>query len=45
VFLYKFVEEQVEEENLFRDIVQLLEYAGESLHAVLMLDSRLGQRK
>ncbi len=45
VFLMKFVEEQVEEEKIFSEILQLLEYAGETPQTILMLNAKLGQRK
>lgn len=45
VFLNWFVEEQVEEEEIFQDILQKLEFAGETPQAVLFLDSKLGQRQ
>ena len=45
VFLMKFVEEQVEEEKIFSEILQLLEYAGETPQTVLMLNAKLGQRQ
>jgi len=44
VFLMKFVEEQVEEEKIFTDILQILEYAGETPQTVLMLNVKLAQR-
>ncbi len=45
VFLHWFVEEQVEEEKMFSDILQLLELAGETPQALLMLNAKLGERK
>ncbi|MEB3806751.1 MAG: ferritin [Desulfurococcales archaeon] len=45
VFLHWFVTEQVEEEKIFQEILQLLEFSGETPQAVLMLNARLGQRK
>ncbi len=45
VFLYKLVEEQVEEEKLFSDLLQKLELAGESPQALLFLDAKLAERK
>ncbi len=45
VFLIWFVEEQVEEEKMFSEILQLLEYAGETPQAILMLNAHLAQRK
>ena len=44
VFLNWFVEEQVEEEKIFSEIVQLLEYAGENPQTILQLNARLGSR-
>ncbi len=45
VFLQWFVQEQVEEEKSFAEILQLLEYAGEKPQSILMLNSHLAQRK
>ena len=44
-FLHWFVGEQVEEEKMFSDILQLLEFAGETPQALLMLDAKLSERK
>ena len=44
-FLKWFVDEQVEEEKIFAEIVQLLEFAGEEPQTLLILDSRLGERR
>ncbi len=44
VFLHWFIEEQVEEEALFSDLVWRVEMAGEQPQALLMLDSMLGER-
>ena len=45
VFLHWFIEEQVEEEKSFAEILQALQLAGESPQALLLLDQRLAQRK
>lgn len=45
VFLNWFIQEQVEEEKSFAEILQLLEYVGEKPHTVLMLNAKLAQRK
>ena len=45
VFLNWFVNEQVEEEKIFGEILQLLEFTGATPQALLVLDSRLAQRK
>ncbi len=45
VFLHWFIEEQVEEEQVFSEIKQMLEFAGETPQTLLILNSRLAQRK
>lgn len=45
VMLNWFVEEQVEEEKNASDVIALLKMAGESGHALIMLDRQLGSRK
>ncbi|MCE4618930.1 MAG: ferritin [Desulfurococcales archaeon] len=45
VFLYWFITEQVEEEKAFQELLQVLEYAGETPQTVLMLNAKLAQRK
>jgi len=45
VFLHWFIDEQVEEEKTFSEILGMLKLTQEQPHALLMLDSRLGQRK
>ncbi|MCE4620634.1 MAG: ferritin [Desulfurococcales archaeon] len=45
VFLSWFVEEQVEEEKQFSEILQLLELAGETPQSLLLLNAKLGERK
>ncbi len=45
VMLNWFVEEQVEEEKNASDVIALLNMAGESGHALIMLDRQLGARK
>lgn len=45
VMLNWFVEEQVEEEKSASDIIAVLERAGDSGHAMIMLDRQLAQRK
>lgn len=44
VLLQWFISEQVEEEKSAGDIVDKLEFAGDSPSAILVLDERLGQR-
>lgn len=44
VLLQWFISEQVEEEKSTGDIVDKLEFAGDSPGAILVLDERLGQR-
>ena len=44
-FLQWFVTEQVEEEKNASDVVERLKLAGDSKHALLMLDTELGARK
>ena len=43
-FLNKFIEEQREEEDTFRDLVEQLERVHESWNGLYILDSKLGQR-
>jgi len=43
-FLQWFVDEQVEEEETFQDIVDKLELIGDNVQALLMLDAELAQR-
>jgi ferritin len=43
-FLQWFVDEQVEEEESFQNIVDKLELIGDNVHALLMLNSELAQR-
>lgn len=43
-FLQWFVDEQVEEEETFQEIVDKLEFIGDNVHAILMLDAELAQR-
>jgi len=43
-FLQWFIDEQVEEEENDRDIIQRLELIGESGHGLFMLDRELGER-
>lgn len=45
VLLQWFISEQVEEEKNAGDIVDKLEFAGDSPSAVFVLDERVGQRK
>lgn len=45
VLLQWFISEQVEEEKSAGDIVDKLEFAGDSPSAILVLDERLGQRQ
>ncbi len=45
VFLNWFVQEQVEEEKSFAEMLQLLEYTKETPQAILMLNAHLAQRK
>lgn len=45
VMLNWFIEEQVEEEKSASDVIGLLQMAGESGHALVMLDRQLGARK
>jgi len=45
VFLHWFVNEQVEEEKIFSEILQLLKYGGETPQLVLILDRQLAERK
>jgi ferritin len=44
-FLHWFINEQVEEEKIFQEILQILEYSGETPQAVLMLNAKLAERK
>lgn len=44
-FLNWFVEEQVEEESTFRDLLARMEMVGGRGHGMLMLDGKLGERK
>lgn len=43
-FLRTYVDEQVEEEENFRDVLQLFELAGKDKAAMFQVDSYLGQR-
>ena len=43
-FLNQFIEEQREEEDTFRDLVEQLERVHESWNGLYILDSKLGQR-
>jgi len=45
VFLHWFIQEQVEEEKTFSEILQTLKYAGETPQVVLILDRQLAERK
>lgn len=45
VFLHWFVEEQVEEEKTFNEILQTLKLAGETPQTLLIMDRELAQRK
>lgn len=45
VFLHWFVEEQVEEEDSARQLVDMLRLAGDKGHALMMIDRQLAQRK
>ena len=45
VFLQWFIDEQVEEEKTFMEILGKLKLAGEVPQALLMLDAKLGERK
>ncbi|MCE4615174.1 MAG: ferritin [Desulfurococcales archaeon] len=45
VFLHWFIDEQVEEEKTFSEILGMLKLTQEQPHALLMLDSRLAQRE
>ena len=45
VFLQWFIEEQVEEEKTFAEILGKLELSGETPQALLLMDSKLGERK
>jgi len=45
VFLHWFVNEQVEEEKIFSEILQLLRYGGETPQLILILDRQLAERK
>ncbi|ADM28135.1 Ferroxidase [Ignisphaera aggregans DSM 17230] len=45
VFLHWFINEQVEEEKTFSEILQILKYAGETPQIVLILDRQLAERK
>ncbi|MCE4614517.1 MAG: ferritin, partial [Desulfurococcales archaeon] len=45
VFLHWFIDEQVEEEKTFSEILGMLKLTSEQPHALLMLDSRLAQRE
>jgi ferritin len=38
------VEEQVEEEKTFGDLIEMLERVGDSGSALLVVDARLGER-
>ena len=44
-FLRTYVDEQVEEEDNFRDVLELIELAGDDITAMFQVDSKLGQRK
>ena len=44
-FLNWFVTEQVEEEKITSHVVEMLRLAGDSRHALLMLDKELGERQ
>ena len=43
-FLRTYVDEQVEEEDNFRDVLELIQLAGDDKAAMFQVDSRLGQR-
>lgn len=45
VFLHWFIEEQVEEEKTFNEILQILKLAGETPQTLLVIDRELAQRK
>jgi ferritin len=45
VFLHWFIDEQVEEEKTFSEVLGLLKMTNEHPQALLMLDSKLGQRE
>lgn len=44
IMLQWFVDEQVEEEKTFGDLVEKLELAGDAGSSLLMMDARLGER-
>ena len=44
-FLQWFLTEQVEEEKITSHVVEMLKLAGDSRHALLMLDKELGERE
>ena len=43
-FLRKFVDEQVEEEDNFRDLIELVKFVGKDKAGLLKVDGGLGQR-
>ena len=43
-FLRKFVDEQVEEEESFRDLIDLVKFVGDDKASLLKVDSGLGRR-
>ena len=43
-FLRKFIDEQVEEEDNFRGLIDLVKFAGDDKAALLKIDSILGER-
>jgi len=45
IFLHWFVQEQVEEEKTFNEVLQTLKYVGEIPQAILVLDRQLAERK
>ncbi|MCE4627963.1 MAG: ferritin [Desulfurococcales archaeon] len=45
VFLHWFIEEQVEEEKIFSELLQLVDMAGDKPQALLVIDARLAQRR
>ncbi len=45
VFLHWFIEEQVEEEASAAKLADMMRYAGDKGHALLMIDRQLAQRK
>lgn len=44
-FIQWFIEEQVEEEELFKSVLDKLDLIGETGHVLYMLDRELGERK